>query len=515
MIACLGSLNVNAQAGFTWNYEPRALGAADRHGYVFYTVPLAKLNLDGANIPLRAEFTSDPRPIPSPSPLGRGWSVNFFSSALIEEDQNTLRWHRPDGRIFFFSLERGKTEDHKRGANDPIVFQSTKSTWIATKEPKKRVITLTHSESGSEFLYDDGLLVRFKFSKQTKDAESYTISYNRLRRPARLAVIGSGKILAEFTYNNPQLATILSLDTLNTETVKPIVFEYTSAELNQFDSGPYLSKIGDNGLTPLNISYLLQKQQANRINLERTKERTNTSFVWSAISGFILEDEAASYNVENPSLSSHGKASLNPMMKNQSTNYNWRPDEAKVTRKDISGNTEYRFYDSKRGTLTEKFSNGTTLVTSYILTTGTIYGKIRKIEEIDNTGLSKIVLRNSYDDKQRLLRKIDEFNNTELSIYDDIENTLSFFRNGKLLFIETYSKNYNGALIKRMQYGHAGIREDYYDEQSGSLIKSVMNGTVLIEKIGEEKKWATSTHITPTSILMYDPKNPGFIIRAR
>ena len=480
-IACLGALHVNAQADFTWKYEPRSLGAADRYGYAVWTVPLAKLSLDGKEIPLRAEFSTDPRPNPSPSPLGHGWSVNFFSSALVEVDQDSIRWHRPDGRVFFFILERGNTAAQKRGPNDPIIFSSKDDSWVATKTPKQRIITLYHNDTGAEFVYEDGLLVRFAFRNVTKGAERYSISYNRSRRPVRLTVFGSGKLLAEFSYDNPERAKSLSLGETNSQTAKPIDFEYATTALNQFDSGPYLSKIGDNALTPLNISFASEKAEANRISLERSVISGTNSLVWEAKTGFIAEDEGASYKIENPSLANGGKPAVDSKVKSQVTDYNWRPDEAKVTRTDKEGKSEFRFYDRARGILTEKNKDGVTTVTSYLLTPGAMYGKVRKIEQLQGKD-RKVIARNAYNDAGQMIRNINA--NGDVSLWEyatEGDNSVArHYINNQL--VSERLKGVNGDIITR-SFTSDGIRE-FKRTQAGenSVIQVSLNGVLESEK---------------------------------
>ncbi|MCS6274414.1 MAG: hypothetical protein H2169_08720 [Opitutus sp.] len=472
---------MNAQADFTWKYEPRSLGSADRYGYAIWTVPLAKLTLDGKDIPLRAEFSTDPRPDPSPSPLGRGWAINFFSSALVEVDQDSMRWHRPDGRVFFFILERGNTAAQKRGPNDPITFSSKNDSWTAVKIPKKRIITLSDNDTGAEFVYEDGLLVRFAFRNVTKGAKRYSISYNRSRRPVRLTVFDSGKILAEFSYDNPERAKSLNLGETNSLAAKPIEFEYATAALNQFDAGPYLSKISDTLLTPLNITYQAENAEANRISLGRSAFGGTSSLVWKAKTGFIVEDEGASYKIENPSLANRGKPEVDPKTKSQVTDYNWRPDEAKVTRTDKEGKSEFRFYDRAKGVLTEKNTDGVTTVTSYLLTPGTMYGKVRKIEQLQGKD-RKVIARNAYNDAGQMIRNINATGDISLWEYaTEGENSVSRHYINNQPVSERFQST-NGDVITR-NFTSDGIRE-FKRTQAGdnSVIQVSLNGILESEK---------------------------------
>jgi hypothetical protein len=469
---------VQAQAGFTWKYEPRSIGAADRYGYAIWTVPLAQLSLDGASIPLRAQFSTDPRPSPSPSPLGRGWSINFFSSALVEVNQNSIRWNRPDGRIAFFILERGNTVRQKPGSNDTTIFTSNDDSWTATKLPKKRFITLNHRESGAEFIYEDGLLVRFAFSNVANGAECYSISYNRARRPTRLSVVGTGKLLAEFTYDNPERSKYLSLRETNNPTVKSIDFEYTAAALNQFNSGPYLNKIGGVAFVPMSITYLAEKPEVNRASFERGTVSGKNSLAWDAKTGFILEDEATTYNIDNPSLANGGRSAVDPKSKNQVADYNWRPDEAKVTRVDKAGKSEFRFYDRVKGVLTEKKKDGSIATTSYLLTPGSIYGKVRKVER-KFPGKATTIERRAYDDKGRVLRVINDVGDVVINEYDIGDVAQRTIVNGAVTE-ELYSAAQGE--VKTVSYVRGGRRE---------VVRSkVIEGYRVVSKMNGDLEWS-------------------------
>jgi YD repeat-containing protein len=452
--ACLGAIRLQAEAVFTWKFEPHSIGSADRYGYAIWAVPLAELTLDGAKIPLRAEFSTDPRPSPSPSPLGRGWSINFFSSALVEVDQDSIRWHRPDKRIFFFILERGNAIGQKRAPGDPLIFISKDASWTATKIPKQRFITLRHSESGAEFVYEDGLLVRFSFGDASKGSERYSISYNSKRRPARLAALGSGKLLAEFLYENAELAKGFRLGENRDPAIKSIAFEYAPASLNQFELGPYLSRIEGASLSPLGISYAIEGAESNRISFEKLTTRDTESLAWDGRSGFIREDKGGVYDIENPSLADGGRPARGPKNKSQVTDFNWRPDEARVTRTNKEGKSEFRFYDRSKGILTQKSSLGTT-VTSYLLSPGKMYGKPRKIEQFINNQVQ--VTRYAYDERGNMIRRIDPSGDVIIREYQDVAPGVQLMREIKNQNLTSEMIYVKGRILSRKIYTSKGV----------------------------------------------------------
>jgi hypothetical protein len=472
----MGAISLHAQADFMWKYERPTLGASDRYGYAVWTTPLALLSLDGASIPLHAEFSSDPRPSPSPSPLGRGWAVNFFSSALVEIDQDSMRWHRPDGRIFFFVMERGSTAN-RRGPNDAIVFISKDNSWTAAKAPRQRFITLKHLSTGAEFIYSDGLLVRFSFNDVAQSNQSYSITYNRARRPSRLSELGSGKVLAEFLYDDPERAKLLNLGEAPSASVMPIEFEYMAAALHQFDSGPYLSKINSSTLIPLSISYAKDSAAANRILFERGIAIGRINLAWDAKSGFILADEGSEYRVINPSLVNGGKPLADSESENRLTDYNWRPDEARVTRIDQDGKSEYRFYDRSKGILTIKDKDGATSITSYLMTSGLMYGKVRKIEHLDPKGVIQSTERRAYDEKGRIVRTISATGSVTLWEYLEDGNRVLKSIDGTL---SQENKYVNGRIKESTRYGALGAEKyEYKYTANGESATYTINGKLV------------------------------------
>jgi hypothetical protein len=462
----MGSICLEAQGSFTWKFESRSLGAADRYGYAVWNVPLAQLTLNGMAIPLRAEFTTDPRPDPVPSPLGKGWSVNLFASALVEIDQDSIRWHRPDGRIFSFILERGNASNKKPNPDDALIFRSVDNTWLALKTPKKRQVTLKHQESGSELVYEDGLLVRFTFAKSTLETEKYLISYNRLRRPTRLTVQGTSKVLAEFIYDDANRAKEFRIGDVGDPLAKVISFEYAEASLNKFPTGPYLSKLGDAALTPLAISYTPQGGDANRVQFERINSTGISYLTWDAISGFIRDDQVSTYKIENPSLANAGRPVLDPKAKPAGlpeggqvkvADYNWRPDEAKVTRTDSGGKFEYTYYDKTKGISTKVSKDGIKTVTHYLLTFGAMHGKVRKIEQIRGKDVV-VVARNAYDDAGRMVRSINASSDTTIWEYvNDADTSITRkYINGQIIS-EQFQKGKE--VVMNRIFSKEGIRE--------------------------------------------------------
>ncbi len=473
LILC--GLSAHAQAGFSFGQTQRGLGSASVLGYAMWTAPLGEVVLNGHRIPLRLDFTTDPRPPPSASPLGRGWSIPFFSSALIDESQTTMRWHRPDGKVYYFARERGNQTGRPTRPTDPVEFVSTEASWRAVKDPRKRFVVISHVSNGSELFYEDGRLVRFSFAKSSEKGDVYLISYNRLGRPQRLSLQGSSNALVEFSYDTAYRAKSLTIGD------KTIALKFADAALNQFPEGPYLCEVGAGSLLPLAITYQAEGGDVNRARFERLIDGGgNTGLAWQARSGFIIEDDGATYKIENPSLVNGGRAPIDPKQPAAQTgglvSSNWRPEEAKVTRVDREGKSEYRYVDRTRGISTTRGKDGVTKMVYFMRAQGPLMNKIRKIEEIRD-GKTTIVERNAYDERGRILRRIDGEGNLDVWEYLGGGEMVRKIQNGVVKSEHAYA---DGKLIGVKFYSDKGIRtffprKDSLTESSIKEIESIFD----------------------------------------
>lgn len=477
IVAALSS-TARAQADFTFYFEPRALGSASVQGYALWTTPLDTVQLNGFKVPLRADFSTDPRPAPTPSPLGRGWSIPLVSSALVEESQDSLRWHRPDGRIFTFMRERGLTPKSTTdtGTTEYIAMDSS---WRAVKPAKARTYTLTHLNSGAELVYADGLLVKFCFNRPGEGGQSYAINYNRLRRPVKLWETRTGQGVLEFIYDDASRAAELRLgDPNESASVKTVVFGYSDIALNSFPAGPYLTKITPADLPPLAISYQADGTEANRARFEKLLTGTgNTGLGWVAASGFLKEDDGATYKIINPSLVNQGKKPVNSttpptlaVAKSKTTSklapvadYNWYPEDAQITRTDREGKSDYRYYDRSRGVYTRTNKDGVSEVTYYLLSPGPMNGKVRKVEEVRG-GETTVKARYAYDEAGRLVRSIDSSGSIILREYLENGDFVKTIKDGNLISEERYQ---NGERTMLREYSGGQTKENTWVKEPG------------------------------------------------
>lgn len=463
---------LQAEPAFTYGYAPRKLGSADNYGYALWTRSLGEININGYVVPLRLYFTTDPRPVITPSPLGRGWVMPFFASALVEVDQDSLRWHRPDGRIFYFNIERAGAAATDKKEKNIVVYNSSAGAWRAAKNLKTRRYVLTHIESGAELVYEDGLLVRFCLVRWSDTVEQYAISYNRFRCVTRLSVVKSGKALVEFVYEDERRAKELKL-TEDTGLGKSLSFEYVNAELTKFPEGPYLAKVVGAKSGLLNFSYR-SDGSVNEAQFECLTEAGDMwRCLWDVNSGFLKSDQDANYEIENPSLVNSGHSIL-PDKKIASEGYNWHPNQAKITRIARNGKSEFSYYDRAKGINTKINSEGLTTRTYYFLASGPMMNKVRKIEEIKN-GKTSIVLRNAYDELGRVIRSIDSTGSIEIREYLDNGGLVRVIKDGRVAQEIRYV---GGKMVSRLEYREGIIKETTWGENGLSGVSINEGGVV-------------------------------------
>lgn len=475
-----------AENAFTYGYAPSRLGSSDRYGYALWRTSLTDIILNGESVPLNIHFTSDPRPAPTPSPLGGGWMMPFFSSALVELGQSSLRWHRPDGRIFYFSVEKGNTSAKSSSVNT-ATYSSMSGSWRGVKGSKKRQYILTHKESGTELIYEEGLLVLLSFS-EAGSFERYSISYNRYRCPVRMAVAGTGKILAEFIYPNGNRAKELRIGNLVDEEYKIISFDYADAGLTQFSAAPYLSAISADTLKLYDFNYKSDNHNINEMRIGgQLVEGNITTVSWDAHTGFLRADGSYTYQIENPSLANRGRPSPEYGKKKPDANvvadgkasvvdYNWKPDEARITRKDNSGKEEYRFYDRTKGLLTKKNADGSSVLTYFLLTPGPTAGKVRKVEEVKD-GKTVVLERHAYDEFGRITRTIAKDGSISIWEYSQGGNFVRKITDGNVVE-EILSKD--GEIANHKIYGAGKVTERMMDHtETGRIISFSENDNLV------------------------------------
>ncbi len=177
-----------------------------------------------------------------------------------------------------------------------------------------------------------------------------------------------------------------------------------------------------------------------------------------AASGFITEDDGATYKIENPSLANAGRVTEDPKKRSAAvggvTPYNWRPDQAKVTRVDREGKSEYRYFDRAKGVSTSRDKEGVTKMVYFMRAQGASMNKVRKIEEIRDGRLS-VLERNAYDEAGRMVRKIDSMGSVTIWEWNLDGDFVRVIKDGQLIEETVYK---NRRLIAWKTFGPEGTR---------------------------------------------------------
>jgi hypothetical protein len=129
--------------------------------------------------------------------------------------------------------------------------------------------------------------------------------------------------------------------------------------------------------------------------LTRTdKDGTSRIYQWDARSGFIVSDGDWKYKIEN-----NGQL-------------------PKLRRYNDKGQEEHRIVDNRNGVVNQKSIEEGTRVTETFKTPGPLYGKVRKVENLLPDGTKKTIYQAAYDEKGRLIHRVNEQGFTEVFEYD-------------------------------------------------------------------------------------------------
>jgi YD repeat-containing protein len=123
--------------------------------------------------------------------------------------------------------------------------------------------------------------------------------------------------------------------------------------------------------------------------LQPTLKRTDTdgktdSYQWDAKTGFIISDSGWKYKIEN------------------------NVQFPKLRRYNDKGQEEFRIVDNRTGVVNQKTIEEGDKITEVFRTPGPLYGKVRKVENILPNGTRKTIYQAAYDDKGKLIRKVNE-----------------------------------------------------------------------------------------------------------
>lgn len=444
---------LRGQADFSWNYEPRFLGSATFWGHAYSSYELGTLSLSRESIPLKLIFTTDPRISTDPnSAIGSYWSIQFFESKIFPISRQTLRWSRPDGRIFLFAKENLADKRRKES------YKSVDGTWKA-KETDRNEYELQHIRTGCTLRYTDGNLTEFSWTSSRDRSDFYRVSYNSVGKPQALRNSRDVRPILEFSYDRYS-GMVDSIILSTSEGSQRIEMEYENYELLETPDAPLLSKLVVSEGETYQFSYEIDSGNRNAIYLGEKRSTggssANQKIAWEPLSGFLTDDGVHSYKISNKSIADAGrelgysKAKRSPI--------NWLPSYAKINRiEKHSSIKDSVFYDTKRGVMERLYKDGGKVVTYYLLSPGRVNGKVRKIEKYKDGELVSVE-RNAYDKAGRIIRRIDV--NGDVTRWDRSADGkyVTVFRNEQIFSESFYI---NGALIAMKRFTEDGIKTSF------------------------------------------------------
>lgn len=445
--------SASGQADFSWNYEPRFLGSATFWGHAHSSYELGTLTLSGESIPLKLVFSTDPRVSTDPhNAIGSYWSIQFFESRIFPISRKTLRWSRPDGRIFLFSKE------NLADTNKVQSYKSGDGAWSARKTDGNQY-ELQHVRTGCYLKYTDGRLSEFAWSSSRDRGDLYRVRYNSVGKPQAIRNSAEVRPVLEFAYHRYS-GLVESIIFSSREGARTIELDYDDYDLLETPDSPLLSELIVSEGEMHQFSYKIESGNQNAIYMVEKKSSgdstANHRLAWEPLSGFLTDDGVHSYAISNKSIADAGRELVEGKAKGMPIN--WLPSYAKISRIDRSSSKkDFVFYDTERGVMERLHKDGSKVVTYYLLSPGPVNGKVRKIEKYKNGELVSVE-RNAYDKAGRIIRRIDV--NGDVTRWDRSADGkyVTVFRNEQI-FSESFYVN--GALVAMKRFTEEGIKTSF------------------------------------------------------
>ncbi|MCK9588532.1 MAG: hypothetical protein M0Q93_04090 [Terrimicrobiaceae bacterium] len=291
-----------------------------------------------------------------------------------------LRAELPCGQVIY--LRQSKT--------DPNAYQTPNKQMAAVIDKEKGDITLVGSCCG-EYRCRQGRLYQIK----STDGRLITLTYNgnlvtEIREegsaitPFKLVTTSGG--VPTGMYVNGKLHTF--------ELGKKPRVENTNGTnvIAGFDPSLALWKFPDGKQE----TYQFEVGQDVSPNLKMTdRDNAESNYVWDGATGHIVSDGEWTYTV--------GKMA-GPF------------DLPKLDRVNSKGEEEFRYVDTAKGITEVKNLRRGHTITETFLSSGPLYGKVRKIEKVED-GVKQLIYQAGYSESGQLLRKTDENGFTTIISY--------------------------------------------------------------------------------------------------
>lgn len=359
---------------------PNSLGASNAHGYLQLWREIDEVDFGkGLTQSLTLKFSSEKK---NPSPyFGSGWWCPLLESRAYLKREKMLRAELPCGQVIY--LRQSKT--------DPNAYQTPNKKMAAWIDKEKGDITLVGSCCG-EFRYRQGRLYQIK----SPEGRLITLTYN-------------GNVVTEIREEGSAITPFK----LVTSSGGVPTGMYVNGKLHTFELGkrPHVENTGGTnviaGFDPSlavwkfpdgkQETYQFEVQEDVSPNLKMAdRNNAESNYVWDGATGHIVSDGEWTYTV--------GKTV-------------GEFDLPKLRRVNSKGEEEFRYVDTAKGiTEVQNLKQGHT-ITETFLSSGPLYGKVRKIEKIEN-GISRIVYQAGYDQFGHTLRELDKDGFTRIYILD-------------------------------------------------------------------------------------------------
>jgi YD repeat-containing protein len=344
------------------------LGAADKFGHLRIWRELDNVDLgQGVTLPLRVEFNSGQQ---TSSPyLGEGWSCPLLDSNVFLQNKLLMQVTLLCGKIMY--LERDKANMH--------IYHTPDMEWTGTVRGNTTVISRS---DGWALTYWNGHILKMRtdtgrlFRWVTSGNTVTAIQEDGVQGPAPFQVAMTADGVPDGFYVNGKLYSfalekrprvvqdgairaIASLD----PTLGSMTWPDKSKEA-------YAFAVDTSTLTP-NFQIT---DRAGKQNI----------YSWDPATGDILSDGVWHYEVG---------PTENDL------------DEPRISRQNDKGQEEFIAIDRNTGITESKTISGGHEISEKFISPGPLYGKVHKIESVDDKGNEKLIYQAGYDELGRLLRE--------------------------------------------------------------------------------------------------------------
>jgi hypothetical protein len=414
LAGCGGSIGVPVQ-----HFESIA-----HDGTLFFVDRWIDMNMsDGSVIPFIVNFDNT-REIPSPY-LGAKWKIPLLESAAIETSETETTVLMPNGVRFTFIPIANKSGFYQ--GNHGLIGKITNNDF-----------EISAPCGGEHFLFRKGRLIEVNHKLRIeRDVQGYA---------EKIIDLGSKEIKMTFEYAPGK--DLRGIKLANGNVIK---IEKSLAQVEGVTSGaqlinlkPALSRIEFSPQNYKAYDFVILNDETAQLNA-RTKFGNYKHLTWNLFTNQVISADGWNFLVEK------------------------LDDSFKISRSNNLGQKESWFRSEKSG-LEEIEKLGFEPTRNYFFTTGDLGNQTKRLEVKLPSGEWKPVVRNSYDERGRLLRKINEEDGTisRVSYIDggDITWKISDLSD-KLIKVQVLDQR---GKVKYMENLVEGTRVDYEWSPEGKLV---------------------------------------------